>query len=143
MEELEKEYGNYLKLLDEIKIKDPIDNLKWGIVKSEYNIFIGQFRGKLRSGKGLFITPNNIFAGEFRGHWQNGKGYTYNKNFQKLFYCIYQDCASVKGPVSFEEELEQIEMGKKEEEKKLKEEQERLLKLKEEKEALLKRKKRN
>ncbi len=143
MEELEKEYGNYLKLLDEIKIKDPIDNLKWGIVKSEYNIFIGQIRGKLRSGKGLFITPNNIFAGEFRGHWQNGKGYTYNKNFQKLFYCIYQDCASVKGPVSFEEELEQIEIEKKEEERKLKEEQERLLKLKEEKEALLKRKKRN
>ena len=140
LEELEKEYGNYLKLLDEIKIKDPIDNLKWGIVKSEYNIFIGQFSGKVRSGKGLFITPNNIFAGEFRGHWQNGKGYTYNKNFQKLFYCIYQDCVSVKGPVSFEEELEQIEIEKKEEERKLKEEQERLLKLKEEKEALLKKK---
>ena len=140
LDELEKEYGNYLKLLDEIKIKEPFDNLKWGIVKSEYNIFIGQFNGKVRSGKGLFITPNNIFAGEFRDHWQNGKGYTYNKNFQKLFYSIYKNSVTVVGPISFEEELEQIEREKKEEEKKLKEEQERLLKLKEEKEALLKNK---
>lgn len=140
LDELEKEYVNYLKLLDEIKIKDPFDNLKWGIRKSEYNIFIGQFSGKIRSGKGLFITPNNIFAGEFRDNWQNGKGYTYNKNFQKLFYCIYKDGLSVVGPVPFEEELDQLEREKKEEEKKLKEKQERLLKLKKEKEALLKKK---
>ena len=102
-------------------------------MKSDYNIFIGQFSGDVRSGKGLYISPNNIFAGEFRGHWQNGKGYTYNKNFEKLFYCVYKNGYPVGDPVSFEEELKQIELEKKEKEIELKKEQERLLKLKKEK----------
>ena len=141
LNELQNEYGNYLKLLDDIETVDNTKyNLKWGIIKNEYYIFIGQFSREVRCGKGLYITPFNIFAGEFRGHWQSGKVYTYNKNFQKLFYCLYENGYPKGNPVPIEQELEEIEKKKKEEEDRLKKEQERIKKIKEEKEALLKKK---
>ena len=52
MDEFEKKFGNYLKLLDIIEIKVALDNLKW-------------FKEK---GKVLFITQNNIL--EFIGYWK-------------------------------------------------------------------------
>ena len=63
--------------------------LKWGIVRGEYVIYIGQFKDKKKEGKGLFINPNNIFAGQFKNDLKNGIGYTYNKEFQKLYHCNY------------------------------------------------------
>ena len=143
LEELEKEYGEYTKLLDDIII-DLEDYNKyrrqWGIIKTEYFIFIGELSGKVKFGKGLYINPNNVFAGQFNGNWQNGKGYTYDSNFRKLFCYIYKNGLPVGEPITYEEELKQIEQKNKIKEEELKKEQERLQKIKEEKEALLKKK---
>ena len=58
LNELQNEYGNYLKLLGDIETVDNSkNNLNWGIIKNEYYIFIGQFSGEVRLGKGLYITP--------------------------------------------------------------------------------------
>ena len=140
-DELQKEYGDYLKLLDDIQIEEPKKALKWGIIKNEYFIFIGQFNSSdYKEGKGIYINPHNIFVGEFSGNCQNGKGYTYNKNYQKLFYYMYEHSQPIGEPVLVEKDLEEIEKGKIRKEKELKEEQERLKKIKEEKQALLKKK---
>ena len=137
LSELQIEYGDYIKLLDDITIDESYNKYQWGIIKTEYLIFIGQFDGNEKRGKGLYINPNNIFLGEFRP-WQIGKGYTYDKNFQKLYYYIYKGAFPQGDPVYVEKELEQIEQEKKKKEEELKKEQERLKKIKEEKEALLK-----
>ena len=140
-DELQKEYGDYLKLLNDIQIEEPKKTLNWGIIKNEYFIFIGQFNSSnYKEGKGIYINPHNIFLGQFSGDCQSGKGYTYNKNFQKLFYYMYELSQPKGDPVLAEKDLEAIEKEKLKKEKELKEEQERLKKIKEEKEALLKKK---
>ena len=143
LEELEKEYGNYIRLLDDIKID--LENfekykINWGIIKTEYYIFIGQFSGSVKFGKGLYINPLNIFAGQFDGNWQSGKGYTYDSNFKKLFHYNYKSGIPKGDPITYEQELKEIEEKNKIKEEELKKEQERLKKIKEEKEALLKKK---
>ena len=143
LEELEKEYGNYIKLLDDIKID--LENfekykINWGIIKTEYYIFIGQFSGGIKFGKGLYINPLNIFTGQFDCGWQSGKGYTYDGNFKKLFYYIYESGIPKGDPITYEQELKEIEEKNKIKEEELKKEQERLKKIKKEKEALLKKK---
>jgi hypothetical protein len=135
--ELEKEYGAQLKLLDDLEVAETDSNLQWGIIKGEYVIYVGQFKGDKKQGKGLYINPNNIFAGEFKDDHQNGKGYTYNKNLEKLFYCTYENGQRKGRPVSVEQELEEIAKAKEKAEEEMKKEQERLKKLEEEKEALL------
>ena len=136
--ELQKVYGEQLKLLDEIDLDETNNNLKWGIIKGEYVTYVGQFNGDKKEGKGLYINPSNIFAGSFKNGQQNGKGYTYNINLEKLFYCIYENGQKKGRPVSFEKELEEIEKAKQAAEEEMRKEQERLKKLEEEKEALLK-----
>ena len=138
LSELQKQYGEQLKLLDDLEIQNNNNNLRWGIIKGEYVIYIGQFNGDKKEGKGLLINPNNIFAGEFLNDQQNGKGYTYNKNLEKLFYCIYENGQRKGRPVKAEQELEEIEKAKQKAEEEMKKEQERLKKIEEEKEALLK-----
>ena len=142
LDQLKKEYGDYIKLLDELSISNVTSNLKWGIIKGEYVTYVGQFNGEQKEGKGLFINPNNIFAGEFKNDQQNGIGYTYNKDLTKLYYCNYVNGARKGRPVTpeLEQKLKEEEEEKKrqEEEEKLKKEQERLQKLEEEKQALLK-----
>ena len=143
LEELKKEYGEYIKLLDDIKIDlEDYDKYKkkWGIIRTEYYIFIGELSGEVKFGKGLFINPKNIFAGQFDGNWQNGKGYTYDNNFRKLFYYMYKGGYPQGEPVTYEEELKEIEQKNKIKEEELEKEKERLQKIKEEKEALLKKK---
>ena len=135
--ELEKEYGAQLKLLDDLEVAETDSNLQWGIIKGEYVIYVGQFKGDKKQGKGLYINPNNIFAGEFKDDQQNGKGYTYNKNLEKIFYCTYENGQRKGRPVSVEQELEEIAKAKEKAEEEMKKEQERLKKLEEEKEALL------
>ena len=135
---LQVDYGNYLKLLDDIELTEKNDNLKWGVIKGEYVTFVGQFNGDKKEGKGLYINPNNIFAGTFKNDQQNGKGYTYNKDLEKIFYCMYENGQRKGKPVTAEQELEAIEAEKQKAEEELKKEQERLKKIEEEKEALLK-----
>ena len=94
----------------------------------------------MKEGKGLYIGQNNVFAGIFENDEQNGKGYTYNKNLEKLFYCIYENGQKIGNPVTVEEELAIIEKQKLYEQEKMKKEQEMIKKNKEEKEALLKKK---
>ena len=140
--ELQKEYGDYLKLLDDIETNESNDNLNWGIIKSKYSIFIGQINEECKiQGKALYINPYNIFVTEVN-IFPKGKGYTYNKDFQKLFYNIYKDGDPQGEPVLFEKELEELEQEKKKKEQELEKEQERYRKIKEEKEALLKKKER-
>ena len=67
LSELQKTYGQYIKLLDEIPLSNSSSSSNsWGIMKGEYVTFIGQYNGDQKEGKGLFINPNNIFAGEFK-----------------------------------------------------------------------------
>ena len=142
LEELQKEYGEYMKLLDDIEITlEDYDKYRkeWGIIKTKYYIFIGELSGDVKFGKGLYINQNNIFAGQFYSY-QTGKGYTYDSNFRKLYYCVYKDGHPEGEPVTYEKELEEIEQKNKLKEEELKKEQERLQKIKEEKEALLKKK---
>ena len=129
--ELQKQYGEQLKLLDEIDMEETNNNLKWGIIVGEYVTYVGQFNGDKKEGKGLLINPSNIFAGTFNNDQQNGKGYTYNKNLEKLFYCIYENGQKKGRPVSVEKELEEIEKAKQQAEEEMKKEQERLRKLEE------------
>ena len=146
LSELQKTYGNELKLLDEIQTTNNNSNLRWGIIKGEYVTYVGQFNGDKKEGKGLFINPNNIFAGEFKYDQQNGIGYTYNKDFTKLYYCNYINGCRKGEPITPEEEQrlkEEEEEKKRAEEAKrkeeeLKKEQERLKKLEEERQAELK-----
>ena len=146
LSELQRTYGNELKLLDEIQTTNNNSNLRWGIIKGEYVTYVGQFNGDKKEGKGLFINPNNIFAGEFKNDQQNGIGYTYNKDLTKLYYCNYINGCRKGEPITpeVEERLKEEEEEKKkaEEEKKkeeeLKKEQERLKKLEEERQAELK-----
>ena len=143
--ELQKTYGDYIKLLDQLTVTNQNSNLRWGIVKGEYLTYVGQFNGEKKEGKGLFITPNNVFAGVFVNEQQNGVGYTYNKDLQLLYYCTYVNGVRKGKPISPEEEKrlkeEEEERKRQEEEKKkeeeLKKEQERLRKLEEEKQELL------
>ena len=136
--ELQKQYAEQLQLLDEIDMEETNKNLKWGIIVGEYVTYVGQFNGDKKEGKGLLINPSNIFAGTFNNDQQHGKGYTYNKNLEKLFYCIYENGQKKGKSVSVEQELEEIEKAKQQAEEEMKKEQERLKKIEEEKEALLK-----
>ena len=138
LSELQKQYGEQLKLLDEIDMEETNNNLKWGIIVGEYVTYVGQFNGDKKEGKGLLINPSNIFAGTFNNDQQNGKGYTYNKNLEKLFYCIYENGQKKGRAVSVEKELEEIEKAKQQAEEEMKKEQERLKQIEDEKEALLK-----
>ena len=138
LSELEKEYGAQLKLLNDIEVTEENNNLRWGIIKGEYVIYVGQFNGDKKEGKGLYINPNNIFAGQFINDQQNGKGYTYNKNLEQLYYCMYENGQRKGKPITVEQELEEIAKAKEKAEEEAKKEQERLKKLEEEKEALLK-----
>ena len=147
--ELQRTYGNYLKLLDEVTLSDPnASSNRWGVEKGEYVTYVGQYNGDQKEGKGLFINPNNIFAGEFKYDQQNGIGYTYNKDLTKLYYCYYINGARKGKPITAEEEqrikeeeeeLKRLEEQRKKEEE-LEKEKERLRKLEEEEKALLQQK---
>ena len=138
LKNLQQDYEKYLKLLNDIELTETNENLRWGVIKGEYVTFVGQFNGDKKEGKGLYINPNNIFAGTFKNDQQNGKGYTYNKDLEKIFYCMYENGQRKGKPVTAEQELEEIEAAKQKAEEELKKEQERLKKIEEEKEALLK-----
>ena len=90
LDEIKKEYGDYINLLDDVPGDDQDSNLEWVVIKGEYVIYVGQINkdGK-REGKGLLINPTNIFAGEFKNDLPNGKGYSFNGNKEKLYYYIY------------------------------------------------------
>ena len=90
LDEIKKEYGDYINLLDDVPGDDQDSNLQWVVIKGEYVIYVGQINkdGK-REGKGLLINPTNIFAGEFKNDLPNGKGYSFNANKEKLYYYIY------------------------------------------------------
>ena len=149
LSELQRTYGKYIKLLDEITLSDPnASSNRWGVEKGEYVTYVGQYNGDQKEGKGLFINPNNIFAGEFKYDQQNGIGYTYNKDLTKLYYCYYINGARKGKPITAEEEqrikeeeeeLKRLEEKRRKEEE-LKKEQERLKKLEEEEKALLQQK---
>ena len=142
-EELQKDYGDYLKLLDDVTLSQTTntDNLQWGISKGEYVLYVGQFNGSKREGKGLLINPNNVFAGEFKNGNQNGIGITYNKDKRRLFHCNYVNGSRKGPPVLAEEEKKRLEAERekrrqeeeKEKEERLQKQQERLKKLEEEK----------
>ena len=140
LSELQKTYGQYIKLLDEVPLSNSsTSSNSWGIMKGEYVTFIGQYNGDQKEGKGLFITPNNVFAGEFKNDLQNGVGITYNKDGTKLFTATYVNGMRKGNAVTPEEEEEKRkEEEEKKKEEELKKEQEKLKKLEEEKQALLK-----
>ena len=135
--ELQKTYGNEIKLLDEVILSNENPNLRWGIIKGEYVTYVGQFYNGQKEGKGLFINPNNIFAGEFKDDVQNGLGYTFNKDYKKLYYCNYVNGARKGKPISEEEEQKMKEEQEKQKEEELQKEKERLKKLEEEKQEQL------
>ena len=149
LSELQRTYGKYIKLLDEIILSDPnASSNRWGVEKGEYVTYVGQYNGDQKEGKGLFINPNNIFAGEFKYDQQNGIGYTYNKDLTKLYYCYYINGARKGKPITAEEEqrikeeeeeLKRLEEQRRKEEE-LEKEKERLKKLEEEEKALLQQK---
>ena len=149
LSELQRTYGKYIKLLDEITLSDPnASSNRWGVEKGEYVTYVGQYNGDQKEGKGLFINPNNIFAGEFKYDQQNGIGYTYNKDLTKLYYCYYINGARKGKPITAEEEqrikeeeeeLKRLEEQRRKEEE-LEKEKERLKKLEEEEKALLQQK---
>ena len=136
--ELKRDYGDLINLLKDIKCKNDNSNLKWGVIKGEYVIYIGQMTKEgIKQGKGLLINPKNIISGEFINGQLNGKGYTFNHNKIKLYYYNYIDGKRVGNQVTPQEEekykeielkkekerLEEIENKKIEELKKIEEEQ--------------------
>ena len=67
--ELKRDYGDLINLLKDIKCKNDNSNLKWGVIKGEYVIYIGQMTKEgIKQGKGLLINPKNIISGEFIKH---------------------------------------------------------------------------
>ena len=135
-------YGDLIDLLDDIECQtdNSNSNLKWGVIKADYVIYIGQINDKqIKHGKGLLINPKNIYSGEFVNGHQHGRGYVYNNKKRKLYYYNYNYGKRVGLPVLIEEEgkikeielkkekqrLEEIENKKREELKKLEENQEK------------------
>ena len=103
--DLTSQYGDIINLLDDVIYKKDDSDLKWGILKGEYAIYIGQFNNNgLKHGKGLLINPRNIFAGSFYNNLQNGKGCIYNNQKKKLYYCNYQNGRRIGQIISLEEE---------------------------------------
>ena len=47
-----------MKLLDDIKVKNENKNIKWGIIKTDYDIYIGQFNGEKS------MIPKNLKPGD-------------------------------------------------------------------------------
>ena len=144
MDEIKKEYGDYINLLGDVPGDDQDSNLQWVVIKGEYVIYVGQINkdGK-REGKGLLINPTNIFAGEFKNDLPNGKGYSFNANKEKLYYYIYENGKRKGNKVTPEEEAamkaEEERKRLEEEERKRQEELERLRREEEERLAELKR----
>ena len=130
LDELKKEYGVYIEMLEDVPGDDNDSNLKWVVIKGEYVIFIGQVNndGK-RTGKGVLINPNNVFAGEFKYDLPNGKGYTYNAKNERQYYCTYVNGVSKGDKVTAEEEAEIKKIEEEERKKKEEEEVARLAEL--------------
>ena len=74
LDDLKKEYGDYIKFLEDVPGNDEDPNLEWVLIKGEYVIYVGQINkeGK-REGKGLLINPSNVFSGEFKMIYQMEK----------------------------------------------------------------------
>ena len=130
LDELKKEYGDYIKFLEDVPGNEEDPNLEWVVIKGEYVIYVGQVnKDGIREGKGLLINPMNVFAGVFKNDLPNGKGYSYNANKEKLYYDTYVNGRRKGNKVTPEEEAK---MKEEEEEKKRQEELERLKKEEEE-----------
>ena len=130
LDELKKEYGDYIKFLEDVPGNEEDPNLEWVVIKGEYVIYVGQVnKDGIREGKGLLINPMNVFAGVFKNDLPNGKGYSYNANKEKLYYDTYVNGRCKGNKVTPEEEAK---MKEEEEEKKRQEELERLKKEEEE-----------
>ena len=130
LDELKKEYGDYIKFLEDVPGNEEDSNLEWVVIKGEYVIYVGQVnKNGIREGKGLLINPMNVFAGVFKNDLPNGKGYSYNANKEKLYYDTYVNGRCKGNKVTPEEEAK---MKEEEEEKKRQEELERLKKEEEE-----------
>ena len=55
LDELKKDYADYIKMLDEVPGNENDPNLKWVEIKGEYVIFIGQVNAEgKRTGKGIY-----------------------------------------------------------------------------------------
>ena len=119
----DKEFGDYIKMLDDLDGDENNKDLKWVVIRGEYVIYVGQVNqeGK-RTGKGLLINPNNVFAAEFNNDLPNGKGYTYNGKKEKQYYAMYENGIRVGDIVTAEEEAE-IKKAEEEARRKLEEEQ--------------------
>ena len=130
LDELKKEYGVYIEMLEDVPGDNNDSSLKWVVIKGEYVIFIGQVNndGK-RTGKGVLINPNNVFAGEFKNDLPNGKGYTYNSKNERQYYCTYVNGVSKGDKVTAEEEAEIKKIEEEERKKKEEEEAARLAEL--------------
>ena len=119
LDELKKEYGDYIKFLEDVPGNEEDPNLEWVVIKGEYVIYVGQVNKEgIREGKGLLINPMNIFAGVFKNDLPNGKGYSYNANKEKLFYATYVKGIR-KGDKVTPEEEEELKRLKREEEERL------------------------
>ena len=119
LNELKKEYGDYIKFLEDVPGNEEDPNLEWVVIKGEYVIYVGQVNKEgIREGKGLLINPMNIFAGVFKNDLPNGKGYSYNANKEKLFYATYVKGIR-KGDKVTPEEEEELKRLKREEEERL------------------------
>jgi hypothetical protein len=61
LNEIKKEYGEYISFLDDVPGNDEDPNLQWVVIKGEYVIYVGQInKDGRREGKGLLINPMNI-----------------------------------------------------------------------------------
>ena len=130
LDELKKEYGVYIEMLEDVPGDNNNSSLKWVVIKGEYVIFIGQVNNDAkRTGKGVLINPNNVFAGEFKNDLPNGKGYTYNAKNERQYYCTYVNGVSKGDKVTAEEEAEIKKIEEEERKKKEEEEAARLAEL--------------
>ena len=140
LEDLKKEYGDYIKFLDDVPGDENDSNLNWVVIKGQYVIYVGQMNkeGK-REGKGLLINPMNIFAGVFKNDLPNGKGYSYNANKEKLYYYMYINGIRKGNKVTAEEEQKELEEQERLRQIELEKERERLRLEEEARQAELKR----
>ena len=123
LEELKKQYSEYMPMLDDVPGNENDSNLKWVEIKGEYVIYVGQVNNEgKRTGKGILINPNNVFAGEFKIDLPNGKGYTYNAKKERQYYQTYINGVGQGDKVTAEEE-EIMKKAEEEERKRIEEEE--------------------